>query len=565
MSHELSQAIAYYNANDLANAKRVLKKIKISSFTKNKLEFAILVKEGKDKKIIILGKRLLTECKASKETVDIANSMAKAYIGLGDAENAEHYFCLSIAQDDSVNNGSAYIHLLKLYALRDHFVNIENLAPKALGWENYSIEAQLLLLESASKFGSKALVEDRLNSLYRDVDRLSHAQYLKLFDYLNAVGMDDMKRTVLEKHNSKFKSIVLTEEVSSLVKSNEVEDAIALVNDNFSPEYSVIWHNLLGNLLHMKGDYMGAFGAWGLSAKTRKSQETSIAKDMSIAKQILSEYKKLIPTLQQSPDLFKGNEGTKNVFIFGFPRSGTTLLDNVLDTQDDLLVLSERSAFTKAFDGFSKFKKKYPKDLPNLTIEELAVIRARYNEVIVSEQGYKLPDSGIIIEKSPHFTEQVPLIKATFPQSKLIVSIRHPLDVCLSCFQQNFASNIYNASFVELKDIVARYVTVFELLERYEVELGIELLYVKYENLVDDLQGEMEKVFSYIDFVPSADYLAFHKHAQNKYVTSASRGQTSQPIYKSAKYKWKKYEEQLKPYIGNLQYFIDKFGYDTIA
>ena len=561
MSQELTQAIAYYNANDLTNAKKALKKIKITSFIKSKLEFAILVKEGKDHKIILLGKRLLAESKIPKESVEIANSLAKSYIRLGDAENAEHYFSLSIAQDDSVNNGSAYIHLLKLYALRDHFVNIENLAPKALGWENYSIEAQLLLLESASKFGSKVLVEERLNRLYRDVDRLNNEQYLKLFDYLNAVRMDEMKRSVLDKYNKKFTSIVLSEEVNSLVKNNQLDKAIALLNGNFSPEYAVIWHNLLGNLRHLKGEYSGAFEAWELSAKTRKLQEASVVKDMSIAKNILSEYKKIIPTLKRSPELFKGNEGAKNVFIFGFPRSGTTLLDNVLDTQSDLLVLSERSVFTKAFDGFRKIKKKYPKDIPTLTQAELASIRAKYYEIIESEQGYKLTDSGIVIEKSPHFTEQVPLIKAVFPQSKLIVSIRHPLDVCLSCFQQNFTHNVYNANFVALQDIVTRYIAVFELLERYEEELGIEILYVKYENLVDDLQGEMEKVFSYIGFIPSDDYLGFHQHAKNKFVTSASRGQTSQPIYQSSKYKWKKYEEQLKPYINDLSYFMHKFGY----
>ncbi len=562
MSEELNQAIAHFNSNELSKAKKSLKKIKANSFVKKKLEFAILVKEGKYIKSLFLGKQLLLETKDPKEVVEIANSMARRYVDLDDAENAEYYFELSLSHDDSVANGASLIHLLTLYAIRNHLVNIEKLAPKALGWANHSIEAQMLLLENASKFGSKVLVQERSKALFRDLELLDGEQFATFIDYLNAVGMEELRDIACEKYEKKFKISMVSNKVDHLLKNGKVDEALSLLEADAHSDQAVRIQHIISKILHNKGDFAGAFKAAEKKGALRKSEDALIATHFNDERRMLAEFKGTIPKLQKKPDLFQGEEGGNHVFIFGFPRSGTTLLDNVLDTQDDLLVLSERNILTAATSLMKKFGKKYPKDIPNLSQDELDIMRKRYLEIIVDEQGFKIPESGIIIEKNPHFTDRLPLIKALFPGSKLIVNIRHPLDVCLSCLQQNFSKGIQNSHLMVFQDIVNRYVSMFELLERYERELSIDLLYVRYEDLVDDLKGEMEKVFDYIGFAPNSSYLEFHKHANEKYVTSASKGQTSQPLYQSSRYKWKKYNTELAPYFDDLRYFVNKFGYD---
>lgn len=113
-----------------------------------------------------------------------------------------------------------------------------------------------------------------------------------------------------------------------------------------------------------------------------------------------------------------------------------------------------------------------------------------------------------------------------------------------------------------MEDIVNRYIDVFTLLERYENELSIQPHFIRYEDLVTDIKGEMTKVFEYMEVTPNDNYLSFHKHADDKFVTSASRGQTNQPLYTSSMYKWKNYDVHLAPYKEELRYFIEKFGYD---
>ncbi|WP_412972772.1 sulfotransferase family protein [Glaciecola sp. MF2-115] len=563
MPDELEQAIAHFNANNFSSAKKSLKKIKANSFTKRKLEFAILLKEEKYQKCLPIGKRLLTETNDSAEVVEIANSMARCCINLGDAASAEHYFELSIAKNSSVSNGESLIHLLKLYSLRDHLVNIEKLAPKALGWERHSIEAQMLLLESASKFGSKLLVEERVRKLFLELEKLDREQFATFIDYLIGLGVDDLREIACEKYEKKFQTVVLSNRVDGLLKDNKIVEALETLQMHADSNKSVRHQQLLAKVFHSNGDYASAFNAWETAGSIRKSRDASIKIHLNKAKKRYSEYKGLIPKLQNSSDFMQGEEGKNYVFIFGFPRSGTTLLDNVLDTQVNLLVLSERKILPSAANVMKNFGKKHPKDIWNLSDEELVILRERYIDIIENEQGYSIPESGIVVEKNPHFTEQLPLIKKLFPGAKLILTIRHPLDVCLSCLQQNFTMNSYNAHMLSMQDIVAHYVSTFTLLERYEQELGIKVHCVKYEDLVEDLAGEMEKVFDFIGFKADNTYLNFHTHAGEKYVTSASRGQTNQPLYQSSKYKWKKYEEQLKPYIPDLKYFIDKYGYNT--
>lgn len=561
MLNELDQAIEYYNADNISGAKKALKKIKANSFAKKKLEYSILLKEEKYKQSIFLGKQLLLATKDSKEIIEIANNMGRCYFAQSDVKNAEYYFEISLAEDDSVKNGATLIYLLQLYALREHFVNIEKWAPKALAWEKYSIDAQMLLLESASNVGAKALVEERVKRLYLDFDELDEEQFTAVIEYLRALDMQEVQDYACEKYEKRFNQIIVSHRVDSLLKHNKIDEALALLRKETK---DLIGHQyLLGNTLQKNCDYDGAFEAWEKGGEAQKRENAKTVNGFrSITQRMFSDYKSIIPKLQNSAAEFKGEEGKNHVFVVGFPRSGTTLLDNVLDTHNDLLVLSERKILSATANEMKQFGKRYPKDIPTLSREELAILRRRYVEVITDEQGFKIPSSGIIIEKNPNFTNQIPFIKALYPQSKLIVCIRHPLDVCLSCLQQNFVINAYTAHLLVFKDIVNHYIEVFQLLERYELELGLEVLYVRYEDLVEDLETEIKKIYTYIGVAPNNSYLEFHNHAANKYVTSASRGQTNQALYQTSKYKWKKYEDKVAPYVDKLSYFIKKFGYE---
>ena len=176
--------------------------------------------------------------------------------------------------------------------------------------------------------------------------------------------------------------------------------------------------------------------------------------------------------------------------------------------------------------------------------------------------GFELDFNKTLIDKGPHHTIDLIFIYLLFPNSKLILSVRHPMDVCVSCFEQDFEPTQRNQTLITLDDITERYRQVFSLLEKYEKVLDLDILELKYEELVLDFDTQMKNVFSFIHHTPTDGFGRFYEHASNKFVQSSSRGQTNKPLYNSSINGWLKYRTHVEQYIPQLKYFIDKYGYN---
>lgn len=247
-------------------------------------------------------------------------------------------------------------------------------------------------------------------------------------------------------------------------------------------------------------------------------------------------------------------------FIFGFPRSGTTLLDNILDTQENVVVISEMGLIPKVIARISKKIKSFPKEINKIKQVDIAELRNYYFE-LVRELYPDYNDSHLLIDKGPHHTELLPFLKLIFPEAQFIASIRHPIDVCLSCFQQDFEFNSPNSKLTTIELVIERYIQIFTLLERYEKELGIAVTTIKYEDIVLKFETTVKGLFNFLAIDANESYKTFNKHAASKYITSASRGQTDQELYSDSVYKWQHYDKHLAPYKERLGYFIEKYGY----
>jgi tetratricopeptide (TPR) repeat protein len=252
----------------------------------------------------------------------------------------------------------------------------------------------------------------------------------------------------------------------------------------------------------------------------------------------------------------------KPVFMVGFPRSGTTLLDTILDTQDQVRTLSETDGIVWCSKKMLEFKKRYPEDVCALSVGEIDKLRNIYFKF---NQQY-LPDldhSSIVIDKLPLNLIHLPFILTLFPDAKIILSLRHPLDVIMSCFQQDFVLNREMAWFTSLENTFTRYSEVMGLFEYYRAKLPLNLLIVRYEDLVNNIEDEAEKVFDFLSVKADERYKEFHTINQGKLMQTPSRSQVTQPLYRSSKYKWKKYVEYLQPYIPSVERFIERYGYDV--
>jgi hypothetical protein len=258
-------------------------------------------------------------------------------------------------------------------------------------------------------------------------------------------------------------------------------------------------------------------------------------------------------------------------FMVGFPRSGTTLLETILDSQPSIQCMSELGFMNPVTTKYRILTgRKYPLFLDKLKESHRQELKATYNTVITnvlqSESIYSATKKTgntpkLLIDKLPLNSIHLPLINLLFPFAKIIFSVRHPLDVVLSNFQQYFDINQEMHYLITLEGCVNRYIEVMDHINLFEKQLEQDIHYVKYEELVADLDHEVVRLSKFLKMDFSPEYKDFHKQASAKFISTPSSSQVIQPLYNSSVFKWQNYEKQLAPYFKALQPYITKFGY----
>lgn len=243
------------------------------------------------------------------------------------------------------------------------------------------------------------------------------------------------------------------------------------------------------------------------------------------------------------------------VFLVGFPRSGTTLLDTLLMGHPQVQVLEERPMLTRveaALGGIDR--------LTDLDDETAATLRALYFREVAENIDLR-PDT-LLIDKNPLHLNKVPLIHRLFPDARFILALRHPLDVVLSCFITNFRLNDAMANFVDLETSAAFYDLNFSFWEQSRAIMPIRVHEIVYERIVADSEAELRPLFDYLDLDWRGEVLDHRRTAMERgVITTASYSQVTEPIYNRAAGRWTRYRDQLAPVIPILRPWIEQFGY----
>ncbi len=248
------------------------------------------------------------------------------------------------------------------------------------------------------------------------------------------------------------------------------------------------------------------------------------------------------------------------VFLVGFPRSGTTLLDQFLDAHSDIDVIEELPVLLPLRDRV-KDAGGYPQGLADLSVTKINELRRMYQSEL-THAGFD-PDIKTVINKLPLNIIHVGLIARVFPEAKIILALRHPADAMLSCFMQDFQLNASMAHFLTLKDSAALYEAVMSLWGQYRDLLSLNVAEVRYENLINDPQAALADVMSLLNLTweeGQGDHVA-HAQARGS-IRTPSYGQVTQPLYDRAADRWRRYETQMEGILPRLQPFVREFGYD---
>lgn len=249
------------------------------------------------------------------------------------------------------------------------------------------------------------------------------------------------------------------------------------------------------------------------------------------------------------------------VFLIGFPRSGTTLLEQMLDAHPQLVAMDEQPAVSQMLQAFWDLAGDDPAGaLAGLGQRDASHLRDVYRAE--AARHVQLGQHQRLVDKLPLNTAAVPVIWRVFPRARFIFALRHPCDVVLSCFMQDFAPNTAMASFNSLAGAARLYQAVMSAWLHFVRTLPLVHFVNRYEDLIADPPGELRRLCTFLD-LPWDDGLMDHvAHARQRgAINTPSYQQVTQPIYRSAADRWRRYQDGLAPVLSTLRPFIGSFGY----
>lgn len=245
------------------------------------------------------------------------------------------------------------------------------------------------------------------------------------------------------------------------------------------------------------------------------------------------------------------------VFIVGMPRTGTTLVEQILGSHPSIFGAGELPDLPRIINdwrqgrlGYSvpncvNLKRTFPGQLPDATSEELDAMADRY----ISALNSKDTGSARIIDKNPFNFLNIGLIKVLFPNAHIIHCHRNPLDVGFSCYSELF--ELKQDFTTDLGNIGHYYTQYHTLIQHFKTLNELSIFDVRYEDVVADTEKSVREILEFVGLPWHPDCLQFHK--RDSTVLTPSKWQVRQPIYKSSRARWKRFEKYLQPLIQPLQ------------
>lgn len=260
------------------------------------------------------------------------------------------------------------------------------------------------------------------------------------------------------------------------------------------------------------------------------------------------------------PQLIAPQANDSPIFVVGFPRSGTTLLEQMLDAHPRLQSMDENPFFNRLAGILRRHDPRILEDLSVLQQYDCDELRKRYN-MLVGERISRRWDARLV-DKNPLNMQWLPIIYRLFPEAKFILALRHPCDVILSCYMQNFRSSMLSSACTSLERLAHGYV---EVMTNWLEDVSIfkpTVLVSRYESLVDDVEQQAKRIAQFLGLDDVAPMLAFDQHARDKgYIATPSYSQVIEPVNRKGLGRWHKYRSEFEPLLPILDPMLKHWGY----
>ncbi|WP_284332672.1 tetratricopeptide repeat-containing sulfotransferase family protein [Dyella flagellata] len=248
------------------------------------------------------------------------------------------------------------------------------------------------------------------------------------------------------------------------------------------------------------------------------------------------------------------------VFVLGFPRSGTTLLEQMLDAHPDFCAMDERAFLHELTERMGLAGQAYPAALADLTNVEADQLRTVYADLVRKV----VPDLGTrrLVDKNPLNMLCLPMIMRLFPEARIILCLRHPCDVLMSCYMQSFRSPAFMVLCSSLQRLAHGYVRAFEHWFSQAEVFAPRVLEWRYESVVNRFDEQVLRLGHYLQLDDPAPLARYAEHARNKtYISTPSYAEVTQGIHSRAVHRWHAYREQFELVLPILRPMMERLGY----
>ncbi len=252
------------------------------------------------------------------------------------------------------------------------------------------------------------------------------------------------------------------------------------------------------------------------------------------------------------------------IFIVGFPRSGTTLLEQMLDAHPSLQSMDETPFFERLASKLHAHDRHILDDLSVLRQYDCDELRKKYF-LLTAERIQRRADTQLV-DKNPLNMLWLPMIYRLFPAAKFILCVRHPCDVILSCYMQNFRSSVLGAACENLDRLAAAYVQAMQCWLQHVEVFQPNVLVSRYEDLVADIAPHTRRIADFLELEDAAPMLQFDRRAREKgYIATPSYSQVIEPVNSKGTNRWHQYREYFAPVLPTLAPILQHWGYSTDA
>ena len=498
----------------------------------------------------------------NSQVPQIYNNLGLIYTHLDQNEKAVEVFnkVIKLNSASSVTYchlGIAYTNLSKVIEAKESYKTSLELDPKnALSLYNYgTLFKRLNDPENAEKYLTKAI----------SISPNNFPPYNNLMEVYDKSNQNEKLKKIINDAKIKFKnnpSIDLFD-AKLLFKFKEYEKVIELLEKiSFDGKEKYKEHNrteLIAKSYDHISNYKKAFKYF----KITNEVNYDLNKDIVDKNKYIEVVEKRTNYFDKEksidwPKLSEINKSSDPIFLIGFPRSGTTLLDTILRSHPLIDVLEEKPIVDRFIELLNTKIKSDFNNLKNQKIDkEMRDFYFREKDKHSSKKNCK-----IVIDKMPLNTVYVGELVRFFPNAKFIFAIRHPSDCVLSCFMQNFLLNNAMTNFLNLEDSAKLYNQVMSLWELYNSKLKINFHMIRYEDLIENFETEVKKLLNYLGVDWSNEVTEFYKTSKKRgMLNTPSYNQVSQPLYTKSIGRWKNYQDEFRDISPILDKWIQKFGY----